>query len=130
MQMADIDEETRLRVARKMAELTAAFFSLMDEVDQLFGHGDPPKEESPELEDLQGPDREVWLNRVNPRRKLERVTDPDACYLATIADEAEQEATHRDWSGGGGSSDFLTAEANSMSDLNYSTTEEDDDDDE
>lgn len=122
--MPEIDKETRARVARKMAALTTAFFDLMDEIDQLFGMGEPPKEDGPEIEDLQGPQRKAWLERVNPRRKLEEVTDNATRYLAGEADDEELEATHASWSGGGGSSDFQHAMMGMWS-SNY--TEEDDD---
>lgn len=125
--MVDIPDDTKRRIAHKMAELTRAYFDLMDEFDDLIGYH-LPKEDGPEESDLRGPQRRMWLERVNPRRKLEIVTDPLVAYNAAKADDEEQEATHTSWAGGGGSSDFAEAMAVPWRDGQWATTEEDDGD--
>jgi hypothetical protein len=129
MPMADMDKETRLRIARKMAQLTALYFDLMDELERLIDIKGPPAEDGPEISDLMGPERDRWIERVNPRRKLEQVTDSATRYLAAVADEDEMAATHASWAGGGGSSNFETAMYRAHSFDNW-TTEDDDDGDE
>lgn len=124
--MLDPTERARIRAAMLTLQgLQLQAIQLMNELDHLLGCPEVPKEDGPEIEDLQTKEgRDKWLY-MNPRPAIMHygLETMDAVHAAIAADEEEQEATHRDWSAGGGSSEFAVALLDCYSDW---YTEDDD----